>query len=1102
VSRLGFYPRGLLLLVGVVLVLGVFVSPAFAGESWWHVTSSSRPSFLPPEGVGLHEKRGQVVVVVSNLGDVSVDGGVSPVSIVDRLPGGLRAVSIKRGKGAPVSCAPVSVPLSCSFTGVLAPFAQIEVVVGVEVEPGAVSGELNEVSVSGGGTPPVSIARAITVSSEPVPFGVEQNVLAVEEEGGGLDARAGSHPFQVTSTLVSNQIVAAGESYFNPGEVLPEPVALPKDINVKLPVGLVGNPSPIARCSLAQFFTLTENENSCSPQSAVGVASVLIDEPSLVGVTRYNLPLFNIEPSFGEPARLGFYVPETETPVFIDFSLRGGPGSGEEYAITASSLNTTQTAGFLSSEITIWGVPEDPRHDSVRGWNCLHEADGLEHGACQPLDAEDPESFQTLPTACTGVPLESPVELDSWEQPLTRLVFATTQAMATLTGCNRLPFAPAINAQPTTSSAASPSGLDFSLNFHDEGLTSAEGLAQSQLKDTVVTLPEGFTINPSAGVGLAGCTPADYARETLGSPAGGGCPENSELGEVTVETPLLTQKLAGVIYAAQPYENPFGSLVALYVVVKNPETGVMVKLAGKVIPNPVTGQLTTTFEDNPQLPFDHFNFHFREGQQAPLITPATCGTYTTQAQLSPWSAPLTSLADTSSFTITSGVGGGPCPGPVAPFAPGIAAGTLNNNAGAFSAFDVRLTRGDGDQEISGFSTNLPEGLTGVLTGIPYCPEADIALARTKTGAQEEAEPSCPAASQIGHTLVGTGVGAVLAYVPGKVYLAGPYNGDPFSLVSVTSAKVGPFDLGTVVLRFALHIDPRTAQVSVDPTASEPIPTILDGIVTHVRDIRVYIDRASFMLNPTSCAAKSITSTLTASEGATTTIGSPFQAANCTILKFAPKVAVATAGHASKLDGASLTFKISYPKSPLGKESWFEETKFDIPKQLPARLETLQRACLAKVFETNPAACPPAATIGHATIHTPVLPVPLTGPVYFVSYGGAKFPEAVFALQGDGVSFDLHGETFISKTTGVTSATFRNMPDVPFETAEVTIPTGRYSEFGANLLPATNAYDFCGHKLTMPTLLKAQNGLQINQNTPITITGCTKKHAKPKHKTKH
>jgi hypothetical protein len=1086
------------LMWSLVLTCGGGVALANAG--WWHLGLSVRPSVLPPEGPG------QIVVTAADRGDGPILAAAAPVTIGVVLPPHVRAVGIASGGAASLSCSTGEV--SCTFSGTLQPYHQLEVVVSVEVMPGAESGEVSSASASGGGVAGVSVSRLLTVSGELTPFGLQTNELELEEEGGAPDVRAGSHPFQLTDTIVLNQLSKPG------GDEVAYPAALPKNVGVKLPPGLLGNPVPFPQCTVAQFltFNITLAENACSPQTAVGVATVHIDEPILTGDAEYVLPVFNLEPNFGEPARFGFYVPEDHVPVFLDSSVRGGPGTGEEYAITASALNISETAGFLSSEVSFWGVPGSPAHDDARGWNCIHEAQGLPTGGpCQPLEAQHTPSFLTMPTQCTGGALESFTELSSWAAPGQVATYGTTSPMQTLEGCNQLPFAPSIQVQPSTASASSPSGLNFNLGFDDEGLTTPEGLAQSELKSTVVTLPRGFTINPSAGVGLGGCTPAEYAAESLQSPEAG-CPSDSKLGTVEASTPLLTQKLEGSLFVAQPYENPFpepeaghpnGTLVALYVVLKDPETGLMIKLAGKVTPNPVSGQLTTSFEATPQFPISHFNLHFREGQQAPLVTPATCGTYTTEAQLYPWSQPTSALSETSSFTITSGVGGGACPGPLPPFSPEIEAGTLNNNAGLFSSFYLRLSRGDGDQEISGFSTDMPNGLTGRLTGIPYCPQADIEAARHVTGAQEEAEPSCPAASEIGHTLVGTGVGAVLAYVPGKIYLAGPYNGDPFSVVSITSAKVGPFDLGTVVLRFALAINPRTAQVSVDPTASEPIPTIIDGIVTHVRDIRVYIDRPNFILNPTGCEGKAISSTLTAGEGASATVSSPFQAASCANLKFTPKVAVSTGGHASKLDGASLTFKISYPAGALGTQSWFKETKFDIPKQLPARLETLQRSCLAKVFEANPAGCPPAATIGHATVHTPLLPVPLVGPVYFVSYGGAKFPEAVIALQGDGVTFDLHGETFIDKKTGVTSATFRNTPDVPFENIEVDIPTGRYSEFGANV-PAKDYYDLCGQKLTMPTLFKAQNGLQINQDTPIAITGCTThkkrtKQAKKKRK---
>jgi hypothetical protein len=412
---------------------------------------------------------------------------------------------------------------------------------------------------------------------------------------------------------------------------------------------------------------------------------------------------------------------------------------------------------------------------------------------------------------------------------------------------------------------------------------------------------------------------------------------------------------------------------------------------------------------------------------------------------------------------------------------------LNNNAGAFSPFYLHLTRTDAEQEISGFSTNLPPGLTGSLSGIPFCSEADIALARTKSGAAEQASPSCPGASQVGHTLVGTGVGAVLAYVPGKVYLAGPFHGAPFSLVSVTSAVVGPFDLGTVVLRFGLSIDPYTAQVSVSPTSSEPIPTIIDGIVTHVRDIRVYVERpgnAPFTLNPTSCNPMAIGSTLNASEGASATVSSPFQAASCANLKFAPKFAVSTSAKTSKANGASLHVNLTYPSAPQGAYANIARVKVELPKALPSRLTTLQKACTSAQFESNPAGCPSPSVIGSARAVVPNIPEPLTGPVYFVSHGGEAFPSLEIVLQGYGVRVILVGSTFISKA-GVTSTTFKAVPDNPVSSFELTLPEGQYSALTAN-------GSLCAQKLTMPSEFVAQNGMRANYKTRISVIGCAKK----------
>jgi hypothetical protein len=1109
--------------------LGTFsVAPALAASPWWRISSMARPSHLP----AAPGETGEIAVVAENLGDAILDAGESeagPATLTDRLPAGLEAVAVAGAEPPPggavqggfrraLKCSLATV--SCTFKGALAPYDAIEMRIAVKVTESAHTGEEAEASVQGGGAPSASVARPLVFSSAPTPFGVEEFATRFEEEGGGTDVRAGSHPFQMTTTVTMNQ--GRDTEPVDEKALFPhvEPVGLTKDVITKFPVGFLGNPTPVPSCTVGEFLTIEvgrgENpeQDRCSAKSAVGVASVTIWEPIFLSYATFTVPLFELETYFGEPARFGFYLPAGNVPVVLDASLRSNPGEGavpgvsEDYGIDVSSANISQTAGLLSARVTVWGTPGDSRHDNSRGWSCLFETRKSSlHGQCPSSSDSNPPAFLTTPTSCTA-PMQASVEVDSWATPGTFEDKLPTDPLDAMEGCNQLPFTPSFQAAPTTNNASSASGLDVNLDFHDEGLTSEEGLAQSRLKDATVTLPEGFTIDPSAGVGLQGCSTAQYAEEELKARTpqetleGHGCPNQAKLGSVEITTPVLTTPIHGSLFIAQPYENKFpepaaghpnGTLVALYIVARNPETGIFIKLAGKVTPNPVTGQLVTTFANNPQLPFSHFNFHFREGVQAPLITPATCGTYTTQAALTPWANPLKTLAEGSSFSITSGVGGGACPsgGGVGgtPFNPGIQSGTLNNNAGSFSPFYLHLTRTDAEQYISGFSTNLPPGLTGDLTGIPFCPEAEIAAARAKSGRAEEANQSCPAASQVGHTLVGTGVGSVLAYVPGKLYLAGPFQGAPFSLVSVTSAVVGPFDLGTVVLRFGLNINPYTAQVSVSPSSSEPIPTIIDGIVTHVRDIRVYAERpgnAPFTLNPTSCTPMAIGSTLNSPGAAAATVTSPFQAASCANLKFAPKFAVSTSGKTSKADGASLHVALTYPQAPQGTYADIAKVKVELPKQLPSRLTTLQKACTNAQFEANPAGCPSPSVIGSAKAVVPNIPEPLMGPVYFVSHGGEAFPSLEVVLQGYGVKVILVGSTFISKS-GITSSTFKAVPDNPVSSFELTLPEGKYSALAAN-------GNLCTQKLTMPADFTGQNGLEADYKTAIGVTGCAKKKA--------
>jgi hypothetical protein len=1140
-----------------------FAASASAALPWWNLNTSVRPAVIDEGG------EATIVIRAANLGNAStptqetveVEGKQVPIAVpttvTATMPSGVEILeregepavtlyALSKSAAQPIEqklfgflalhyCQLSGQKVSCQTEPGVAPFNEGEFAGRFDVAPiapyeyfemrvrikdkGAAPGATYTSEVSGGGTTGVSRTNALLVGSGDPPFGVEHYALQPEEEGGQIDARAGSHPYQLTTTFNLNQNADERdleEREAGGKEVLARPPAMPRNLHFRLPPGQLGNATVMPKCSATDFATyVLGSPNICPPDTAIGVAVITIDEPLHVPVLTEPVPLFNLEPAFGEPARFGFEL--LGTPVILDTAVRSDKNG--DYGVTVNVSNTTQLVNFISSTVTFWGTPGDPSHNNARGWQCLADQfwttgdhTGSPTEPCESPSQTKPAAFLTLPTDCAA-PFASVVEGDSWtsladpeRKFLEPFGYSLQEAGATrgLIGCNELPFAPSMQVEPSTDKASAPSGLDFNLNFNDEGLSSETGLAQSQLKDTVVTLPEGFTIDPSAGVGLGGCTIADYERESVSSAPGAGCPNDSKLGTVEIESPLLAQKIHGSLYIAQPYENPFGepehghpggTLVAIYIVAKNPETGILVKLAGKVTPNPVTGQLTTSFLNNPQLPFDHFNFHFREGAQAPLITPSTCGTYTVNAQLTPWSAPMTSLTDTSSFTITKGFDGGACPaGGVPPFSPGIAAGTLNNNGGAFTPFYLHLTRTDAEQEIAGFSTNMPPGLTGDLTGIPFCPEASIEAARQKTGAQEEAEPSCPASTQIGHTLVGTGVGAVLAYVPGKVYFAGPFHGAPFSIVSITSAVVGPFDLGTVVLRFGLSIDPNTAQVSVSPTSSESIPTIIDGIVTHVRDIRVYIDRPNFILNPTSCNPLSIASTLNSDLGHSVTVSSPFQDANCTNLAFKPAFKVSTSAKTSRRNGASLHVKLTYPTGALGKDANIRSVKVDLPKQLPSRLTTLQKACTAAQFNANPAGCPAASKVGYAKAITPLIPEPLQGPAYFVSHGGEAFPNLIIVLQGYGVTIHLVGDTFINEHTNITSSTFKTVPDQPVGSFELTLPHGPNSALAA----VTNLCTVKGG-LKMPTLFTAQNGATIKRSTPIAVTGCQKSHKKTKKK---
>jgi hypothetical protein len=1093
----------------------------------------------------------QIVVTATNLGDASTSG---PVTVTDKLPPGLEAAGIVGSSGAgahtgslgPVTCS--STALTCTFEGSLPPYEHLEVVIGVVVRKGAASGELNEVSVSGGEgftcapaetktvgkysdgfctvglseeefnhraehkefggfertstgpIAPASVKRPIDVSEAPTPFGVQGYELTAEEEGGAPDTQAGSHPFQLTTTLTLNQVPAAAHAA---GEAGANPAVLAKDLSFRWPAGLIGNPNAFQRCTMVKFFA-----RACPVQSAVGVSDITYNEPSNLGVHTETDPVFNLEPSVGEPARFAFLTPVGG--VFIDPSVR----TGEDYGITVHVENITQSAGFFSSVTTVWGSPGDPRHDSARGYHCLGA--GKEGGLCSPLEEVHPPPFLSLPTSCTGSTLASTMQGDSWKEPG---VFTAPlgEPMPALDGCNRLPFAPEIKVAPDGQAASTPTGMTVDVHVPQEVSNNATGIASSNIRDIKVIFPRGVTVNPASADGLLACSEAQIGylpaqstppeellfTEKLPEPFEPGvnfCPDASKVGTVTIRTPLLPNALEGSLYLAAPApqgeegQNPFKTLLATYIVAKDPVSGSLVKLPGKVLLDQETGQIVSTFENTPQLAFEDAEIHLFGGERAPFSTPAHCGTYTTEAQYTPWSG-TGPVKSTSSFKITTGPNGGPCPGSPLPFVPSLASGSPNINAGAFTPLSTTIGREDGNQAIRTVVLHYPPGLSGMLSGVKLCgePQAD--------------EGKCGPESLIGEDTVSAGLGNDPITVPGaKIYITGPYNGAPFGLSIVNPAKAGPFDLvaGTpcdcIVDRAKIEIDPTTAALTVttDSTGAHVIPHILDGIPLQLKHINVLINRPGFTFNPTNCNPMSITGTIGSDEGASATVSVPFQVTNCAALKFAPKFTVSTNAKTSKAQGASLTAKVSEPAGAMGTQSNITKVKVDLPKQLPSQLKTLQKACLAKVFEANPAGCPAASIVGHARVITPLLPVPLVGPAYFVSHGNEEFPSLTMVLQGYGVTVQLVGSTFISKA-GITSSTFKTVPDVPFNTFELTLPQGKYAALAAHL-PDKAKGSFCGQKLLMPTLFVAQNGAEIHQNTPITVTGCKK--AKKAKKSRH
>ena len=991
--------------------------------------------------------------------------------------------------------------MRCTFPGVVNPdeMLRLEVDIGVN-EPEVVGTLTNKAEVSGGGALTVSTEAKNRIGLVPAPFGVSSFSFFKAGLNGLEERQAGGHPYELTTTIDLNNVLREEDFYYAHEFTSVEDV---KDIVVDLPLGFAGSTLAAPECTLAQLGSLAH----CPPDTIVGH---LFTEPENAG-TNIDSPIWNLVPERGHPAEFG-YIDTLKGPHVAGVVSVVPTPAGYVLRFTAAEIPQVDLTRIV---VTFYGDPAKRLYEATV---CTAEPEPkgrFENNQCSQENPKHEGHFElkpgsgtqvpffTNPTACSNGPQVATIWMDSWQHPAQfsapnvpanleeeaggkKLWVKAESKSPPVTGCNALQFTPEIGSQPTTHEADKPTGLEF-----EQRLPQVETFgvnATPALKDTTIVFPQGMTVDPSSADGLGTCSDAQIGYEsqlehptlfdfTLAPPA---CPESSKIGTLELETPLIPGKLYGEVFLAAQNENPFHSTFATYIVVNDPITGVVLKLAGELKADPSTGQLTAVFDETPQLPFSDLKVHFFGGPRAELATPPNCGIYTTNSVLEPWSAPDSGLSPTpfDNYVINENCAIG--------FDPAFTGGSTNLQAGAYTTFQASFERQDDDQELQGAEVSLPPGLLANITSVTECGAAELAAE-----AADAPSGGCPASSQVGTVEAGAGPGPNPLFVPGKVFWTGPYNGGPFGLAVVVSANPGPFHFGNVLVRQSIRVNPLTAAVT---DVSDPFPTYLDpvgpngqttGIPIKLRRVDVEINRAGFAFNPTNCVKEQfkVGGAITSVGGASKTLSTPFQVTNCGHLKFEPKVAASTQGKTSKADGASLTYKVAYPYNVQGTSSNIKQVKVELPKALPSRLTTLQKACTQAQFQANPAGCPGPSLIGRAKAVVPNIPVPLEGPVYFVSNGGEAFPNLVMVLQGDGVTVDLIGDTFISKS-GITSTTFHAIPDNPVTSFEVTLPEGKYSALAAN-------GNLCTQKLVIPNEYVSQSGITQHFSTSVSVTGCPK-----------
>ena len=1080
--------RGALLIATALCLLGAALLPAGASAApapAWTLSLTPLPANFAPGA------NAEYLVLATNVGAAPTTSEETELQV--SVPPGLAILEASLESKDPNSsakpiCTPAAQLITCKTEEPLGSGQSLQGKVLVKVN--AAEGVYDAKATIGGGgaaqeasaTTPTHVQAALA----PFDFLPGFNAPATNEDGSSA-ALAGSHPYQQTIAFAF-PTANLGDKTTNNGH--------PHDVSVELPRGLVGNPAASkVLCSEAEL-----TGKGCPLESQVGI----LDVTTLVGETGTNgistTPLYNMVPPPGSPAEFATNVADAGLYLHVIANVRSEGDYGVE-AQTRDAIAFGQQPIF-GVQAQIWGDPSAKAHDAIRG-----ECAKIAKATCPVKERKIP--FLTMPGDCPKAPLPFEVRADSWEEisPPAAEKTATYESAdlsggpVTIEGCGDLPFSPTIGSQPTTDLTDSPAGLRFDLHQPQEDVDSR---APATLKDTVIRFPAGLTVNASQAGGLGACTEAQMGFKDIqgGQPhffkASQSCPAAAKLGTVEATSPLLVARneahevleeegkpvpeaLHGSIYIAKPFANPFGSLIAIYFVVEDPKTGVVVKLAGEGQLDPQSGQITTSVKEAPELPIEDIEVRLFGGSHGAFVTPPTCGEFTTETDLTPWSSPEGKDAfPGASFQTTRAPGGGTCPTSEAqmPNAYGFSAGTESPAAGKYSPLIFKLSREDGTQRLGRFEATLPTGLSAKLAGVAQCSEADITKAKSREapeqGRLEQADPSCPAGSEIGVVNGAAGAGPTPYYTSGHAYLAGPYKGAPLSAVTIVPAVAGPFDLGAVVARVALYLDPTTAQVRA---VSDPLPTILHGVPIDLRSVALRAQRPNFTLNPTSCEEKSFAATATSSLGSPAPLFQRFQVGGCKSLPYKPKMSVRLFGPTHR--GAHPRLKAVFTAKP--GEANTAKVSFTLPRSEFIDQAHFRTICTRVQFAANQ--CPAGSVYGHVKAITPILGYPLEGPAYLRS-SNHKLPDLVVALHGPAyqpIEIDAVGR--VDSVNGGLRVRFEEVPDAPLSKLIFTAQGAKKGLF-------QNSTNICKgtHRATLK--LDAQSG-KVYDTQPLLRAQCPK-----------